>query len=82
MKIFRKKDTGEKSPEGVGKKLNRFLRKNAAGEKDLMETIRDRRKGLGNGRIFRSDSAEPGDEDSSGRGEGKRGGSARGSVKE
>ena len=82
MNIFKKKDTGETTPEGVGKKLNRFLRKNAAGEKDLVETIRDRRKGLGNGRIFRSNSPEPGDENPSGGSDGKRSGSARSSVKE
>ena len=56
MNIFKKKDTGEMTPEGVGKKLNRFLRKNAAGETDLVKTIRDRRKGLETGRIFRSNS--------------------------
>ena len=82
MNIFKKKDTGETTPEGVGKKLNRLLRKNAAGEKDLVETIRDRRKGLGNGRIFRSNSPEPGDENPSGGSDGKRSGSARSSVKE
>ncbi len=69
MSDFDKKDAPGNDHESIGKKLNRFLRKNAAGETDIREEIRRRRKGLDTGRIIRSTS-DGRKEDSSGRGNG------------
>ena len=69
MSDFDKKDASGNDHESIGKKLNRFLRRNAAGETDIREEIRRRRKGLDTGRIIRSTS-DGRKEDSSGRGKG------------
>lgn len=58
MSIFDKKDISGDTSERIGDKLNKFLRKNAAGEEDIEDAIRRRRRGLDTGRIFRSDGSQ------------------------